>query len=143
MSAEHPAFMTTTPLTPVHVPKAAELVAEALRGRILRRELLPGDRLPAETMLMTQYGVSRPTLREALRLLEAQELLEVRRGARGGGVVRQPSSKPALDAITVWLLMGQPGPTRLTEDRVASIAAAALELASSSLPRDRRRRTAA
>jgi DNA-binding FadR family transcriptional regulator len=143
MTALHPVVMTTTPLTPVHVPKAAELVAVALRGRILRRELLPGDRLPAETSLMAQYGVSRPTLREALRLLEAQELLEVRRGARGGGVVRQPSTKPAIEAITVWLLLTQPGLTRVTEDRLASIAAAALDLASSSLPRDRRRRTAA
>jgi DNA-binding FadR family transcriptional regulator len=126
----------------VHVPKAAELVAEALRTRILRRELLPGDRLPAESLLMTQYGVSRPTLREALRLLEAQELLEVRRGARGGGVVRQPSTRPAMEAISLWLLLSQPGVTHVAEDRLASIAAAALELAVASLPRDRRRRAA-
>jgi DNA-binding FadR family transcriptional regulator len=91
---------------------------------------------------MTQYGVSRPTLREALRLLEAQELLEVRRGARGGGVVRQPSTRPAIEAISLWLLLSQPGVTRVSEDRLASIAAAALELAVASLPRDRRRRAA-
>jgi DNA-binding FadR family transcriptional regulator len=134
--------MTPGTLTPVHVPKAAELVAEALRTRILRRELLPGDRLPPESLLMTQYGVSRPTLREALRLLEAQELLEVRRGARGGGVVRQPSTRPAIEAISLWLLLSQPGVTRISEDRLASIAAAALDLAVASLPRDRRRRAA-
>jgi DNA-binding FadR family transcriptional regulator len=134
--------MTPGTLTPVHVPKAAELVAEALRTRILRRELLPGDRLPPESLLMTQYGVSRPTLREALRLLEAQELLEVRRGARGGGVVRQPSTRPAIEAISLWLLLSQPGVTRISEDRLAAIAAAALDLAVASLPRDRRRRAA-
>jgi DNA-binding FadR family transcriptional regulator len=127
----------------VHVPKAAELVAAALRTRILRRELLPGDRLPAESLLMSHYGVSRPTLREALRLLEAQELLEVRRGARGGGVVRQPSTRPAIEAISLWLLLSQPGVTRVSEERLASVAAAALDLAATSLPRDRRRRTAA
>jgi GntR family transcriptional repressor for pyruvate dehydrogenase complex len=136
------ALGTTSAPTPVHVPKAAELVAEALRARILRRQLLPGDRLPAESALMEQFGVSRPTLREALRLLEAQELLEVRRGARGGGVVRQPSTRPAIEAITLWLLLSQPEVTRVPEDQLAAIAATALELATAALPRHRRRRAA-
>lgn len=134
--------MTDASLTPVHVPKAAELVAEALRGRILRRELVPGDRLPSESQLMSQYGVSRPTLREALRLLEAQELLEVRRGSRGGGVVRVPSREPAIEAITLWLLLSQPGVTRQSAERMAAAAHEALDLAAASVVPVRRRRAA-
>jgi DNA-binding FadR family transcriptional regulator len=134
--------MTDAPLTPVHVPKAAELVAEALRGRVLRRELVPGDRLPSESVLMGQYGVSRPTLREALRLLEAQELLEVRRGARGGGVVRVPGRGPALEAITLWLLLSQPGVTRQSGERLATAAHEALDLAAASVVPSRRKRAA-
>lgn len=120
--------MDATP-SPVHVPKAAVLVADALRDRILRRELVPGDRLPSEPLLMSQYGVSRPTLREALRLLEAAELLEVRRGARGGGVIRTPSAAPALEALTSWLLLRRPEARAQEFERILEIAAAALETA--------------
>lgn len=134
--------MAPPPLTPVHVPKAADLVAEALRGRILRRELLPGDRLPPESQLMEQYGVSRPTLREALRLLEAQQLLFVKRGSRGGGVVRAPGREPAVEAITLWLLLSQPGVTRQSAERLAAAAHEALDLAAAAVRPVRRRRAA-
>ena len=56
--------------TPVRVPKAAELVAAQLRGQIVRGELAEGDALPPEHELMQRFGVSRPTLREAFRVLE-------------------------------------------------------------------------
>jgi DNA-binding FadR family transcriptional regulator len=105
------------------------LVADALRARVLRRELVPGDRLPSESHLMSRYGVSRPTLREALRLLEAAELLEVRRGSRGGGVIRTPSAAPAMEALTSWLLLGRPEVPAGEVERIMEIAAAALEAA--------------
>jgi DNA-binding FadR family transcriptional regulator len=100
--------MDLTPLTPVRLPKTAEVLADVLRRRVLDGELSPGDRLPSEAGLMTRYQVSRPTVREALRLLEAEELVEVRRGARGGPVVRRPSEAPALRALAVWLALGEP-----------------------------------
>jgi GntR family transcriptional repressor for pyruvate dehydrogenase complex len=134
--------MASEPLTPVHVPKAAELVADALRGRILRRELLPDDRLPSESQLMEQYGVSRPTLREALRLLEAQQLLLIKRGSRGGGVVRVPGREPSIEAITLWLLLSQPGVTRQSAEHLAAAAHEALDLAAASVRPARRRRAA-
>lgn len=134
--------MAITPLTPVHVPKAAELVAASLRGRILRRDLVPGDKLPPESALMAQYGVSRPTLREALRLLEAQQLLEVRRGARGGGVVRTPGTGPAIEAITLWLLLSGTAGSRASAERLAAAAAAALDVAAASVVPAKRRRAA-
>jgi len=74
----------------VRVPKAAELVAAELRGRIVSGELGDGAALPVEAVLMATFGVSRPTLREAFRVLESQGLLVVRRGAHGGATVRAP-----------------------------------------------------
>jgi DNA-binding FadR family transcriptional regulator len=74
----------------VRVPKAGELVAGQLRRQIIRGDLREGDALPSEAVLMERFGVSRPTLREAFRILEAENLISVRRGARGGARVHVP-----------------------------------------------------
>jgi DNA-binding FadR family transcriptional regulator len=76
----------------LRVPKTAELVAHDLRKRIVRGELREGESLPAEATLTEQFGVSRPTLREAFRVLETERLITVRRGARGGAAVHAPSA---------------------------------------------------
>ncbi|MGP4005163.1 FadR/GntR family transcriptional regulator [Streptomyces sp. 4N124] len=81
--------------TPVRVPKMAELVAAQLRRMIVRGELAEGDALPAETALMEEFAVSRPTLREAFRVLESEALISVRRGARGGARVQVPEGTVA------------------------------------------------
>src|SRR2546423_7538155 len=75
----------------LRVPKMAELVSQRLRQRIVRAELAEGDALPSEAELMAQFGVSRPTLREAFRVLESEGLITVRRGARGGARVQIPN----------------------------------------------------
>jgi DNA-binding FadR family transcriptional regulator len=76
----------------VNVPKAASLVADSLRKQIIRQQVAAGDILPSESALIEQFGVSRPTLREAIRVLESEQLVKVRRGARGGAVVQAPSA---------------------------------------------------
>ena len=75
----------------VRAPKTAELVAKNLRRQIVRGELAEGYSLPSETSLMEFYGVSRPTLREALRVLEAEMLITIHRGSHGGARVHSPS----------------------------------------------------
>src|SRR5215207_5471314 len=80
---------------PFRVPKTAELVARRLRQQIVGRVLLEGDALPSEVMLTEEFGVSRPTLREAFRVLEAEGLITVRRGARGGARVHAPNTDVA------------------------------------------------
>jgi DNA-binding FadR family transcriptional regulator len=70
-------------------------VAKHVRDRIVRGELQDGDALPSENILMGQFGISRPTLREAFRILEAEALITVRRGARGGARVHPPSPEVA------------------------------------------------
>ncbi|WP_322760234.1 FadR/GntR family transcriptional regulator [Frankia sp. Cr2] len=79
----------------VRVPKTAELVAAHLRRQIVRGELVEGDALPPEAVLMEQFGVSRPTLREAFRVLESEALISVRRGAHGGARVHTPNGDVA------------------------------------------------
>jgi DNA-binding FadR family transcriptional regulator len=79
----------------VRVPKMAELVARDLRRRILRGERVENDALPSESALMERFGVSRPTLREAFRVLESESLISIRRGAHGGGRVHLPNADVA------------------------------------------------
>src|SRR5439155_10979415 len=81
--------------TKLRIPKMAELVAQQLRRQIVSAELSEGDALPSEAALMAQFGVSRPTLREAFRVLEAEGLITVRRGAHGGARVRTPNDDAA------------------------------------------------
>ena len=74
----------------VRLPKVAELVAGEIRRRIISGDVVAGEPLPNEAELTALFGVSRPTLREALRLLESDGLIEVKRGVRGGPRVRVP-----------------------------------------------------
>jgi len=89
--------------TTVRVPKMAELVAHSLRRQIVQGELSEGDPLPSETELMRQFGVSRPTLREALRVLESENLINVKRGAHGGARIMAPSSDVAAQQAALLL----------------------------------------
>lgn len=93
----------------MRAPKTAELIATHLRRQIVKGELTPGETLPPEVQLMSQYGVSRPTLREAFRILETETLISVRRGSRGGAQVMQPDISVA--ARYVGLLLQISGTT--------------------------------
>jgi DNA-binding FadR family transcriptional regulator len=83
--------------------KAHELVADLLRQRIVRGELVEGERLPPEEELTEQFGIARTTLREALRVLESQGLISIKRGRGGGPVVTHPSLEPVAMALAVSL----------------------------------------
>lgn len=113
----------TTPVTPVIAQldagpprnsmvrslKTAELVARSLRRMIVDGRLQEGDFLPHEAALMGLFGVSRPTLREAVRVLESEQLLEVRRGSRTGARIRVPG--PEIVARPAGLLLELSGAT--------------------------------
>ncbi|MBV9095822.1 MAG: FadR family transcriptional regulator [Streptosporangiaceae bacterium] len=86
---------TVRAIPAVRVPKAGEMVASHLRRQIVLGELKEGDQLPPESVLMEEFGVSRPTLREAFRILEAEGAITVRRGVRGGARVQVPDVKVA------------------------------------------------
>jgi GntR family transcriptional regulator, transcriptional repressor for pyruvate dehydrogenase complex len=89
----------------VRAPKTAELIADELRSRIVRGVLKKGDALPTEVELVKQFGVSRPTLREAFRILESESLIVVRRGSRGGVLVSSPETSVAARDFGLLLQM--------------------------------------
>jgi DNA-binding FadR family transcriptional regulator len=72
---------------PAKRPKAAELIAGELRRQIVTGRLKPGDKLQPESVLQSEFAISRPTMREALRVLEAESLITIRRGKHGGARV--------------------------------------------------------
>lgn len=118
----------------VRIPKAAELIARQLRRQIVTGELNEGDTLPAETLLLAQLNVSRPTLREAYRVLESEGLLSVRRGARGGAEVHAPRQEIAARYVGLVLQSTMAAVPELVETRDA------LELAAVRLAAERSRR---
>jgi DNA-binding FadR family transcriptional regulator len=81
------------------VRKAYEQVADQLRALIMEGKLAPGERLPNEALLAREFGVSRATVREALRVLAAQNLLRTAKGAGGGSYV----TLPTVDHISEFL----------------------------------------
>lgn len=67
--------------------KVSEQLAERLRGEIANGKHKPGEMLPPESIMMESYGVGRPSMREAQRILESEGLLRIVRGPRGGAEV--------------------------------------------------------
>jgi DNA-binding FadR family transcriptional regulator len=70
--------------------RAHEYVSEQLHRHIALRLIAPGEALPSERELAAMFGVGRPTVQQALRLLEAERLVEVRRGRLGGTFLLAP-----------------------------------------------------
>jgi DNA-binding FadR family transcriptional regulator len=69
---------------------ASEDVAEQIRTQIATGRLKPGDMLPSETALLDHFRVARPTMREALRVLESDGLIKIKVGVKGGAQVQEP-----------------------------------------------------
>jgi GntR family transcriptional regulator, transcriptional repressor for pyruvate dehydrogenase complex len=90
------------PGAPRPVWKTSEVVAFAVARDIVEHGLSSGDRLPLEAEMVEQYGVSRESLREALRLLEAQGIVSIRRGPGGGPVVGRAESMNLARTMTLY-----------------------------------------
>jgi GntR family transcriptional repressor for pyruvate dehydrogenase complex len=74
-------------------PPAYQMLADELRADITSGRLQPGERLPPEPELCVKTGVSRSTVREALRLLASQHLIVTTRGVTGGSFVAHPDAE--------------------------------------------------
>jgi GntR family transcriptional repressor for pyruvate dehydrogenase complex len=100
---------------------AYEQVADQLRELILEGELRADEYLPTEQELCALFGTSRSTIREALRVLGSENLIVVRRGARGGANVSRPSPEHLVDHLTTTLTLlartGELAPEELLEAR--------------------------
>lgn len=86
-------------IEPLVTQSLAKQISEQLRAAIMSGELKADDRLPTEGELATRYQVSRPTIREALKRLAAQNLIRSRRGPAGGTFVTRPSLEEASDSL--------------------------------------------
>ena len=83
--------------------KAPQQIIHQIRGAIIEGKLRPGDKLPSEQELTEHFGVSRQTLREAMRALECLGLLEIRAGAAGGAFVSEVDMEITRESLTNFL----------------------------------------
>lgn len=103
-----------------------DIVAQ-LRAMIDKRQLEPGDKLPPERKLAEMFSVSRNTVREAIRTLAEQDLVEARQGA--GTYVKEADAQRFATLFAGTILRGQPGlrdifeVRKLLEPRIAALAA--------------------
>jgi GntR family transcriptional repressor for pyruvate dehydrogenase complex len=94
---------TAAKTAPLKRPKAAVMVAAELRRQIVTGRLKPGDKLHPENVLQIEFAVSRPTLREALRMLESESLITIIRGKHGGARVTSIDLGAVASQVGVFL----------------------------------------
>lgn len=103
---------------PVAVARASSSIADQIRQAIVTGRLPEGERLPPERELAEQFGVSRVTVRDALRALEAMGLVEVRVGARGGAFATAPTGSIVGQTMGDMLAMSAVSPQDIVEARL-------------------------
>jgi len=97
--------------------RISENIVHQIRGAILRGELKIGDRLPSEKDLAMKFGVSKSSLREAYRVLEAYGLLEIKQGMSGGAFVREVDLKTIKDGLVNYFFFQNPSIREYTQIR--------------------------
>ena len=115
-------------VAPINPQRIFQEVATQLRRLISEGKLRPGDKLPPEREMAKRFGVSRNTMREALRALELGGLIELKLGATGGAFVQPGSSNAVVDGMRDLYLVGAITPEHLTAARI-SVSAAVIRMA--------------
>jgi GntR family transcriptional repressor for pyruvate dehydrogenase complex len=103
---------------PARPRRAFDEIVAQVRGMVRSGELQPGDRLPAERVLAEQFGVSRNTVREALRMMEISGLVALRTGAGGGAFVAKPDPGVAARGLADAFQLNGLSPSDVTEARL-------------------------
>jgi GntR family transcriptional repressor for pyruvate dehydrogenase complex len=116
--------------------RAFELILGELEASISAGELAAGDRLPAERDLAARYGVSRTSVREAIRVLEAMGIVSVRRGAEHGVVLLQEPGNAFQPMLRLLVALRHVSLADAVEFRVMVESAAARRLAAFGSGRD-------
>jgi DNA-binding FadR family transcriptional regulator len=104
--------------SPVSAGRISGAIVEQIRALIRSGHLRHGDRLPSERELATRFGVSRVTVRDALRVLESAGLIEIRVGARGGAFLTAPSVHKVGEGLSDMLTMSSLTAAEVTEARM-------------------------
>lgn len=103
---------------PVTIARASSSISDQIRTAIVSGKLMKGERLPPERELAEQFRVSRVTVRDALRALEAMGLIEVRVGARGGAFVTAPTGSVVGQTMSDMMMMRVLSPEDIVEARL-------------------------
>jgi len=114
--------------TPVRQSRASGEIVSQIERAIFATELSPGDRLQSERELAEQFGVSRITVRDALRVLEARGLIRVKVGATGGAFVEEANTDRVAESISTLIKLKRMTLSELAEARKV-VEAATAELA--------------
>ncbi|HZV52058.1 MAG TPA: GntR family transcriptional regulator [Candidatus Dormibacteraeota bacterium] len=109
----------TFEFTRVRPARVSNEVVAQIREAIFSGRYQPGDRLPTERELSRQFGVSRVTVRDALRALEAAGLIEVRVGGQGGPYVTEPDVSRLTEALNAHVQLRGTTFVELSEARLA------------------------
>jgi GntR family transcriptional regulator, transcriptional repressor for pyruvate dehydrogenase complex len=103
----------------IQVARAFEDIAGQIRGELSHGRLKAGDRLPPERELVVRFGVSRNTLREALRSLEIAGLITLRKGAAGGAFVNDSNGETIVTSIQDMFSLGAVTAEQITRARIS------------------------
>jgi GntR family transcriptional regulator, transcriptional repressor for pyruvate dehydrogenase complex len=103
---------------PVNVDRVSQVIVDQIKVLIRDGRLQPGDRLPSERDLCQRFGVSRVTVREALRVLEASGLLSIRVGAHGGAFLTTPSAERLGEGLADLMTLAPLTAANVTEARI-------------------------
>jgi len=104
--------------SPIRTKRAFEEVSAEIKRSIVRGFYRSGERLPSEVELARQFGVSRQTIREALRILELSGFITIQRGAVGGAVIVDTILKSASGSLVDAIQMRRIPPEDLTACRL-------------------------
>lgn len=104
--------------SPVNVDRVSQVIVDQIKVLIRDGRLLPGDRLPSERELCQRFGVSRVTVREALRVLEASGLVAIRVGAHGGAFLTTPSAARLGEGLADLISLAPLTAVNVTEARI-------------------------
>lgn len=104
--------------SPVSVDRVSQVIVDQIKLLIRDGRLQPGDRLPSERELCQRFGVSRVTVREALRVLEASGLLTIRVGAHGGAFLTSPTTERLSEGLADLISVSSLTAANVTEARI-------------------------
>lgn len=102
---------------PVQAGRASEEIALQIEAAIVDGRLSPGERLPSEREMQSQFGTGRGVIREAIKVLKQKGLLEVKKGAKGGAYIRQLDVDNVSESLALFLKQHPVQPEKIIEFR--------------------------
>lgn len=102
----------------VNVDRVSQVIVDQIKVLVRDGRLQPGDRLPSERELCQRFGVSRVTVREALRVLEASGLVSIRVGAHGGAFLTSPTAERLGEGLADLISLAPLTALNVTEARI-------------------------